>query len=133
MANKKAGNRTAASQAKARERARRKARSAGPSLAESAYATPVEPEEALEETPKDAPTEAPVSVAETPGEAAPTRAVATAERRRAPTVVSQRRANQASAMVPAGGLRRELAMIGSITAIVGAALAFLKLATDLGA
>ncbi len=133
MANKKAGNRTAASQAKARERARRKARSTGPSIAESAYATPVQPEEAPEEATQEAPKESPVSVAETPSEAAPAHAAATAERRRSPAVISQRRARQASAMVPVGGLRRELAMISSITAIVGATLAVLKLATDLGA
>ena len=122
MANKKAGNRAAAGQAKARERARRKARSAGPSIPEAALAVPVADDEPAAGEPEAALAE-PAAVSR-PAPQPPASVVAP---------VARRAARQVSALEPAGGLRRELAMIAAVTAVIGGALAFLKLATDIGA
>ena len=46
---------------------------------------------------------------------------------------ARRAVRQTAALEPAGGLRRELAMIAAVAAGIGGALACLKLATDLGA
>ncbi len=127
MANKKAGNRAAAGQARARERARRKARSAGPSIPEAALAVPVADDEPAAGEPETASAESaaaePAAVSR-PAPQPPASVVAP---------VARRAARQVSALEPAGGLRRELAMIAAVTAVIGGALAFLKLATDIGA
>ena len=130
MARKKTGNRAAASQAKAKDRARRKTRSTGPSIAESAYIPPAESEDQddpsaeLELETSGNPEETPADVVTGPT------TVATAPRR---SMAAQRRARQEAAMSPAGGLRREIALIGSITLVVGIMLVVLKTSTDLGA
>ena len=130
MANKKAGSRAAAGQAKARERARRKARVGGPSVPAAAYAPPVEddgagPAEAVREP------AAAAAVADAP---APTprpapRAAAPARESAAPV----RRERVAAAMTPTGSLKRELALIASLTALIAAALAALEVTNALGA
>lgn len=131
MARKKAGSRAAAGQAKARERARRKARVAGPSLADAAYIPPAddapeaEPEAvAVAEAAQAAPAPAPASEAPTP------RAVAQA---RTAVSASPRRERQLTGMTPTGSLKRELALIGSITVLIAAALAALSVTNTLGA
>lgn len=131
MARKKTGNRAAASQAKAKDRARRKTRSTGPSIAESAYIPPAESEDQddpsaeLEPETSGNPEEMPADIV-----TAPTSVVATAPRR---SMAAQRRARQEAAMSPAGGLRREIGLIGSITLVIGIMLVVLKTSTDLGA
>lgn len=130
MANKKAGSRAAAGQAKARERARRKARVGGPSVPAGAYTPPVEddgagPAEAVGEP------AAAAAVADAP---APTprpapRAAAPARESAAPV----RRERVAAAMTPTGSLKRELALIASLTALIAAALAALEVTNALGA
>lgn len=133
MARKKAGSRVAAGQQRAKERAKRRARSGGPSLPESAYAAPAAPED-LDQDAAQEPggTDAASSIAQelSPEAAAPSTPAAAVRR---PSAAVQRRARQAAVMAPAGSLKREIALIGSITAVVAAALAALKLATSLGA
>ena len=140
MANKKAGNRAAASQAKARERARRRAKSTGPSLAPSAYAPPPasdEDEPVLAEAQDAAPDEAQPADALPEPEPARQPVAAAAPMRReaaASAAAAQRRAARTTAaLAPEGGLRREVALIFALTALIGATLAFLKLGTTLGA
>lgn len=133
MARKKAGSRVAAGQQKAKERARRRARSGGPSLPESAYAVPAAPEDLEQDMAQEAGggADAASGGAQEPltdAAAPPTPAAV----RRLPAA-AQRRARQAAVMTPAGSLKREIALIGSLTAVVAAALTALKLATSLGA
>ena len=130
MANKKAGSRAAAGQAKARERARRKARVGGPSVPAAAYASPVEDDGAGHAEAVREPDAAP-GVADAP---APTprpapRAAAPARESAAPV----RRERVAAAMTPTGSLKRELALIASLTALIAAALAALEVTNALGA
>ena len=132
MANKKAGSRAAAGQAKARERARRKARVGGPSVPAAAYASPVEDDgvghaEAAHEP------EAAATVADAP---APAPAPRPAPRAAAPpreSAAPVRRERVAAAMTPTGSLKRELALIASLTALIAAALAALEVTNALGA
>lgn len=130
MANKKAGSRAAAGQAKARERARRKARVGGPSVPAAAYAPPVE-DDGVERTEAVREPAAADAVADAP---APTprpapRAAAPARESAAPV----RRERVAAAMTPTGSLKRELALIASLTALIAAALAALEVTNALGA
>ena len=132
MARKKAGSRAAAGQAKARERARRKARVAGPSLAQAAYVPPsddapeAEPESAaaIVEAAPTAPSPAPAPEAPAP---------VAAPQARTAVQASPRRERQLTGMTPTGSLKRELALIGSITLIIAAALAALSVTNTLGA
>lgn len=134
MARKKAGSRAAAGQAKARERARRKARVTGPSLAQSAYVPPSPEDDAPDDEP-----EAVAAVAEAAQAAPSSPAPATAPRTVAApapqtrAVGAQRRERQLAGMTPTGSLKRELALIGSITLVIAAALAALATTTTLGA
>ncbi len=130
MANKKAGSRAAAGQAKARERARRKARVGGPSVPAAAYAPPVEDDGAGHAEAVGEPAAA-AAVADAP---APTprpapRAAAPARESAAPV----RRERVAAAMTPTGSLKRELVLIASLTALIAAALAALEVTNALGA
>ena len=136
MARKKAGSRAAAGQAKARERARRKARITGPSLAQAAYVPPeddapeAEPEDAVAaEAAQAAPVPAP---APTPP-SAPRAAAAPAAQPRAAASTAPRRERQLTGMTPTGSLKRELALIASITLVIAAALAALAVTNTLGA
>ncbi|MCY4581374.1 MAG: hypothetical protein OXE50_01025 [Chloroflexi bacterium] len=134
MARKKAGSRAAAGQAKARERARRKARIAGPSLAQAAYVPPVD--EASEAEPEDATVMEAVQAAPSPApapEAPAPRAAAPAARARAAVSSAPRRERPLTGMTPTGSLKRELALIGSITLVIAAALAALAVTNTLGA
>lgn len=134
MARKKAGSRAAAGQAKARERARRKARVTGPSLGQAAYVSPPPADETTDDEP-----EAVAVVAEAAQTAPPSPALAPAPRTvaaptpQARTVGAQRRERQPAGMTPTGSLKRELALIGSITLVIAAALAALATTTTLGA
>lgn len=134
MARKKAGSRAAAGQAKARERARRKARVTGPSLAQAAYVPPSPADDAPDDEP-----EAVAAVAEATQAAPPSPAPATAPRTVAAPAPparaagAQRRERQPTGMTPTGSLKRELALIGSITLVIAAALAALATTTTLGA
>ncbi len=134
MARKKAGSRAAAGQAKARERARRKARVTGPSLGQAAYVSPPPADETTDDEP-----EAVAVVAEAAQAAPPSPAPAPAPRTvaapapQARTVGAQRRERQPAGMTPTGSLKRELALIGSITLVIAAALAALATTTTLGA
>ena len=133
MARKNAGSRAAAGQAKARERARRKARVAGPSLAQAAYVPPSPEDDAPEGEPEAvvaASEAAPAAPAPAPV-AAPRAAAAPAPQTRA--VGAQRRERQFAGMTPTGSLKRELALISSITVVIAAVLAVLATSTTLGA
>jgi hypothetical protein len=117
----KKGTRIASSQAKAREHARRKAHRAGPVLPAAAYEPPTsEPEDAAQDAELEQAATAP-----TPAAAAPA-----AVRRSAP---SARREHAAAAAISVSNVRNELLRIGAVTAVIAAALAALKLATDIGA
>ena len=135
MARKKAGSRAAAGQAKARERARRKARVTGPSLAQAAYVPPPPADDVSGDEP-----EAVAAVAEAAQVAPPSPAPATGAPRtvaapvpQSRAVGAQRRERALAGMTPTGSLKRELALIGSITLIIAAALAALATTTTLGA
>ncbi len=128
MANKKAGSRAAAGQAKARERARRKARVGGPSVPAAAYAPPVEDDGAGHAEAVGEP-EAAVADAPAPTPRPAPRAAAPARESAAPV----RRERVAAAMTPTGSLKRELALIASLTALIAAALAALEVTNALGA
>lgn len=129
MANKKAGSRAAAGQAKARERARRRARAGGPSIASAAYEPPVE-DDGAGQTESAADPEAALAIAEAaspaprlaPQAASPLRDAAPVRRERAATL-----------MTPAGSLKRELTLIFSLAALIAAALAALEVTNALGA
>lgn len=128
MANKKAGSRAAAGQAKARERARRKARVGGPSVPAAAYAPPVEDDGAGHAESVREP-DAAAAVADAPAPRPAPRAAAPARESAAPV----RRERVAAAMTPTGSLKRELALIASLTALIAAALAALEVTNALGA
>ncbi len=131
MARKKAGSRAAAGQAKARERARRKARVAGPSLTQAAYVPPSD--DAPEAEPEsDAVMEA-AQAAPSPAPAPEAPARVSAPQARTAVSASPRRERQLTGMTPTGSLKRELALIGSITLIIAAALAALSVTNTLGA
>lgn len=115
----KKGTRIASSQAKAREHARRKAHRAGPVLPAAAYEPPTS-------EPEDIAQDAELEQAAT----APTPAAPAAVRRSAP---SARREHAAAAAISVSNVRNELLRIGAVTAVIAAALAALKLATDIGA
>jgi hypothetical protein len=123
----KKGSRIAASQARAKSAAKKKANSSGPVLAAAAAQAPevtdapeIE-ESAVEATANDGD----VVEAEAPA------AAAAPVVRRAGRSAS-RRERQALTVMSGGSLRREIMMIGSVTALMGVALAVIKLATDLG-
>ena len=128
MARKKAGSRAAAGQAKARERARRKARVTGPSLSPAAYVPPPPGDEAPEAKPEAAAASEAAVAAPAP---APRAVAAPAAQARA--VPSPRRERQLAGMTPTGSLKRELALIGSITLVIAGALAALATTTTFGA
>ena len=127
MANKKAGSRAAAGQAKARERARRKARVGGPSVPAAAYAPPVEDDGAERSEPVREPDASDVA-ADAP---APVARPAPRAAREASAPV--RRERVAAAMTPTGSLKRELALIAVLTALIAAALATMEATNLLGA
>lgn len=127
MPNKK-GSRIAASQARAKSAAKKKAHSVGPDLAAAAHITEPAPEAALEETTVAAVSAvAATSVKATTAEATPSPSASPSLRR-----TTSRRERQALTVMSAGSLRREIAMIGSITALVAVALTVTKLVTDFG-
>ena len=127
MANKKAGSRAAAGQAKARERARRKARVGGPSVPAAAYAPPVE-DDGVERAEAVREPDASDVAADAP---APAPRPAPRAAREAPAPV--RRERVAAAMTPTGSLKRELALIAVLTALIAAALAAMEATNLLGA
>ncbi len=140
MANKKAGSRAAAGQAKARERARRRARVGGPAIAQAAYAPPAEDDQA--DQPEAAgDSETALAAADAPSPARrPAPQAASPARRPAPQAASPardaapiRRERASGVMAPAGSLKRELALILSLTALIAAALAALEVTNTLGA
>ena len=133
MARKKAGSRAAAGQAKARERARRKARVTGPSLSQAAYAAPPAEDESSDAEPEAATVAEATSAAPAPASAAPAPRAVAAPAPRTRTAAAPRRERQLAGLTPTGSLKRELALIGSITLIIGAALAALATTTTFGA
>ena len=141
MANKKAGSRAAAGQAKARERARRRARAGGPSIASAAYEPPVEddradqPESAADPDAAPAAADAPYPAQRSALQTVPPSRAASPSRTTSPSrdAAPVRRERAASLMTPAGSLKRELALIFSITALIAAALAALEATNALGA
>ena len=124
MPNKK-GSRVAASQARAKSAAKKKAHSVGPDLAAAAHATEPTPATTLEGV--TGTSVVPASTTSATVEAALSPLPAPALRR-----TTSRRERQALTVMSAGSLRREVAMIGSITALAAVALAVTKLVTDLG-
>lgn len=129
MANKKAGSRAAAGQAKARERARRRARVGGPAIAHEVYATSAEDDRA-DQPEAAADLDAALAEAEAPYPAPrPAPQAASLAREAAPV----RRERASVVMAPAGSLKRELALILSLTALIAAALAALEATNALGA
>lgn len=131
MANKKAGSRAAAGQAKARERARRKARVGGPSVPQSAYAAPVEDDGAGRAEPVREPGDADAAPDAPAPASRPAPRAAAAPQREAPAPV--RRERVAAAMTPTGSLKRELALIAVLTALIAGALAAMEATNLLGA
>ncbi|MDA0798744.1 MAG: hypothetical protein O2826_10010 [Chloroflexi bacterium] len=125
MPNKK-GSRIAASQARAKSAAKKKSHASGPDLAAAAQEVQDDPQELDEQ--------ADVAVAVVEGDetqaAAPAAAAAPAPRRVGRA--ASRRERQALTVMSSGSLGREVAMIGIVTAVMGVALAVIKLATDLG-
>ena len=123
MPNKK-GSKVAASKARAQAKAKKKARQGGPVLAAAAYVPPPVGEEADEDVHEPAlePAAAPAATAERPAPAAA----------RAPRGFRRELAHQAPPALSVS-LRREVGLIGALTAVVGAALLGLRFLTDLGA
>ncbi len=121
----KKGSKIAASQARAKSAAKKKAHSTGPDLAAAARETEVT--DALSEEGVTA-VAATVADGNDAGEAHP--ASSPAPRRTGRT--ASRRERQALTVMSAGSLRREVAIIGSVTALMGITLALVKLVTDLG-
>ena len=116
MPNKK-GSRVAASKARTQAKAKKKARQGGPVLAAAAYAPPPVAEETAE-----AVEEAALVASSAPAAAAAPIAPAVARRQHREPLVAH-----------GVSLRREVGLIGVLTVAVGAALAYLKFFTDLGA
>jgi hypothetical protein len=132
MPNKK-GSRVAASLAKSQAKAKKKAHSTGPVLAAAAFQAPAadDAELGMEEAEAqvataDADMDEALADQEAP-QAAPAAAPAPRRARSAP-----RRERQAMVAVQGGSLRREVILITAVTALTGALLAALKIATDLG-
>lgn len=128
MPNKK-GSKVAASRAKSQQKAKKKARQTGPNIPVAAAApAPVE----ITEEDADLETGILESAVVEPEQAQP---VATAPARQPArrAAAATRRERQAHALVAGSSLKREVSLIGAITAAAGVALAVLKLATDLGA
>ena len=130
MPNKGKGSKVAAAQARAKAAAKKKARHGGPALPAAAYTKPdPETEEALEaeEAMSD-----PASGSQSPL-AAPSRPAGTATRTYSARTIGQRRERHATPTLTGASLKRELSMIGALTAFAGIILAVLRLMTDLGA
>jgi hypothetical protein len=131
----KKGSKVAASRARAQATAKKKARSTGPVLPAAAFATPVaDPPEA--DIPEAEVLEAEGEPVEAQAASAPAPASARAPARPAPRVAARavtRRERHATVAIVGMTLRREVAMIGAITAVTGVVLTVIKLATDLGA
>ena len=127
MPNKK-GSRIAASQARAKSAAKKKAHSVGPDLAAAAHLTEPAPNAALEDTAATAGS----AVSATSPRATPAEATSSPSPSPSLRRTTSRRERQALTVMSAGSLRREIAMIGSITALVAVALTVMKLATDFG-
>ncbi len=128
MPNKR-GSKVAASQARAKAAARKKAHSTGPVIAAAALTRPPEVnDDELEHEELDQVDEA-AGVVEEEEDAAPARPPA-----RAPRIAraGARREHQTAVAFTGVSLRREVGLIGAITASIGVALALLKLLTDLG-
>ncbi len=120
------GSKIAASQARAKTAAKKKSHSTGPDIAAAAYEAPAEDSDSPESDGA-----ATVAVAEGDGAAESVAPAAAPAPRRIGRAAS-RRERQALTVMSAGSLRREVAMIGTVTALTGVLLAVLKLATDLG-
>jgi hypothetical protein len=132
MPNKK-GSRVAASRAKSQAKAKKKARSTGPVLAAAAFQAPVadDAEPGMEEAEAQVATVDPgTDEAQTDHEAPQAAPAAAPLPRRARS--APRRERQAMVAVQGGNLRREVILITAVTALTGAVLAVLKIATDLG-
>ena len=127
MPNKK-GSRIAASQARAKSAAKKKAHSVGPDLAAAAHLTEHAPNAALEDTAATAGS----AVSATNARATPAEATSSPSPSPSLRRTTSRRERQALTVMSAGSLRREIAMIGSITALVAVGLTVMKLATDFG-
>jgi len=121
----KKGSRVAASQARAKTNAKKKARSIGPDLSMAAreFSTEVLENEGLLE---EAVEESAIPIATSNAR------MATATTTRPAPRAASRRERQAFGVISAGNLKREIATIGIITASSGAALAVVKLMTELG-
>jgi hypothetical protein len=126
MPNKK-GSRVAASQARAKSAAKKKNHSAGPDLAAAAQAP--ESTDALAQEQEEG---SAVAVVEASGEELEAAAQAPTLAPRRTGRAASRRERQALTVMSAGSLRREVLMIGSVTALMGITLAVIKLVTDLG-
>ena len=124
MSNKK-GSRIAASQARAKSAAKKKAHSSGPDLAAATQEIEIADAPELDE-------ETAVAVAEAEGDTVATAAPVSTPAPRRTGRAASRRERQALTVVSSGNLPRELTMIGIVTALMGIALAVIKLATDLG-
>ena len=121
----KKGSKIAASQARAKTAAKKKANSSGPVLPAAALAPEGIDDSELEEGTA-------VAVAEFDGNEAEAVAPVGAQAPRRTGRAASRRERQALTVVSGGSLRREVAMIGSVAALMGVALAVIKLVTDLG-
>jgi hypothetical protein len=126
MPNKK-GSRVAASQARAKSAAKKRAHSAGPDLAAAAQAP-----EATDTFAQEQGEESAVAVVEANGAKLEAAAPASTPAPRRTGRTASRRERQALTVMSAGSLRREVMMIGSVTALMGITLAVIKLVTDLG-
>jgi hypothetical protein len=134
---KKNPSRLVAGQERARARAKRKARYAGPAVvATSARSAEAEADlvdlvDALDSDESPAGTEA----EQKPEAVAPVARAARTQRgaRSTVAVTQRRRATQAMDVAVGPRLRSEILRIGIVAALVGGALAAIKLATDIGA
>jgi hypothetical protein len=134
---KKNPSRLVAGQERARARAKRKARYAGPAVvATSATSAEAEADlvdlvDALDSDESPAGTEA----EQKPEAVAPVARAARTQRgaRSTVAVTQRRRATQAMDVAVGPRLRSEILRIGIVAALVGGALAAIKLATDIGA
>jgi hypothetical protein len=123
----KQGSRVAASQARAKSAAKKKAHSTGPDLAAAAQAPGATDPLAQEQEEGSA-----VAVVEASGAELEAAAPASTPAPRRTGRAASRRERQALTVMSAGSLRREIVMIGSVTALMGITLAVIKLVTDLG-
>jgi hypothetical protein len=118
------GSKIAASQARAKTAAKKKAHSTGPVIAAAAYDAL-----AVDGDSPESDGEVTGVIAESDSAA---HVVAVAPTPRRIGRAASRRERQALTVMSAGSLRREVAMVGVVTALAGVLLAVLKLATDLG-